>query len=83
VPGLLVPLIASYFDSFRISARYAFWAMLLGWLFSTVSLLDGQLHQINSVPSYWLGVEPMYPGLVVSLVVWGVGRFRYRKQNPG
>lgn len=82
VPGLLVPLMASYFDSFRISARYAFWAMLLGWLFSTVSLLDGQLHQINSVPSYWLGVEPMYPGLIVSLVVWGVGRYRYRRQNP-
>lgn len=82
VPGLLVPLMASYFEPLRIHSRHAFWAMLLGWIVSTVSLLYGQLHLISGEPSYWFGVEPMYPGLVISLVVWGVGRIEYRKQNP-
>jgi SSS family solute:Na+ symporter len=75
IPGLLIPLMASYFEPLRIPSRYAFWAMLLGWLVSTGSLLDGQLHLANGQPSYWLGVEPMYPGLFVALVIWGVGKF--------
>jgi SSS family solute:Na+ symporter len=75
IPGLLIPVIASYFEPLRIPSRYAFWAMLLGWLISTASLLDGQLHMTAGQPSYWLGVEPMYPGLVVALLIWSIGKF--------
>jgi hypothetical protein len=82
VPGLLIPLMASYFEPLRIPSRYAFWAMLLGWGASTLSLLFGQLSHLNGEPSYILGIEPMYPGLVISLVVWGVGRIRYKKESP-
>jgi SSS family solute:Na+ symporter len=32
VPGLLVPLVSTYFERLRVSARTGFWAMLLGWL---------------------------------------------------
>jgi SSS family solute:Na+ symporter len=74
VPGLLVPLMASYFSPLTIPSRHAFWAMLLGWGASTVSLLYGQFNQLNGDPSYFLGVEPMYPGLILSLLVWGIGR---------
>ena len=81
VPGLLVPLMASYFQPLRIPPRHAFWAMLLGWSVSTVSLLYGQLNIVNGEPSYWLGVEPMVPGLVISLVVWAGGRIQYRRQR--
>jgi hypothetical protein len=82
VPGLLVPLMASYFDPLKIPARHAFWAMLLGWGASTLSLLFGQVHQLNGEPSYFLGIEPMYPGFVISIVVWGIGRIQYKKQSP-
>ena len=75
IPGLLIPVIASYFEPLRIPSRYAFWAMLLGWLLSTASLLDGQLHTVNGQASYWLGVEPMYPGLFVALLIWSIGKF--------
>ena len=81
VPGLLVPLMASYFEPLKIPARHAFWAMLLGWGTSTLSLLFGQMHQLNGEPSYAFGIEPMYPGLVLSLVVWGIGRIRYSKEK--
>jgi Na+/proline symporter len=78
VPGLLVPLIASYFDSLRISARTAFWAMLLGWGVSTGWLLEGQVSSASGRADYWLGIEPMIPGLLVSLVVWMVGKIQSR-----
>ncbi|MBI3578112.1 MAG: hypothetical protein HY089_01710 [Ignavibacteriales bacterium] len=80
IPGLLVPLMASYFERLSIPANYAFGAMLLGWVVSMVSLLFGQLRGVSGVPAYWLGIEPMYPGLAVSVVVWGVGRIVYNKR---
>ena len=70
IPGLLVPLMASYFDRLKIPASFAFAAMLLGWSFSTAWLVWGQW----SGGRYFLSIEPMYPGLTVSLVVWGAGR---------
>jgi SSS family solute:Na+ symporter len=82
VPGLLVPLMASYFESLRIPARHAFWAMLTGWGVSTICLLAGQLNQVNGDPLYPLGIEPMYPGLAISVIVWGMGKMRYKRQSP-
>jgi SSS family solute:Na+ symporter len=74
VPGLLVPLLASYFERLKVSAGYAFTSMLGGWAVSTFSLVYGQVNQ----GEYLLGIEPMYPGLLVSLAVWTVGRARAR-----
>ena len=70
IPGLLVPLMAAYFERWRISAGYAFAAMLSGWLVSLAWLLAGQFNG----GAYPLGVEPMYPGLIVSIACWGAGR---------
>ncbi len=75
VPGLLVPLLASYFEKLRIPARFAFTAMLCGWGVSTVSLVYGRINSLSQAPQYLLGIEPMYPGLLVSLLVWGAGKF--------
>ncbi len=79
IPGLLVPLVTSYFDRFRVSARWAFLSMLLGWLTSTASLVYGQLFGTASGPEYPLGVEPMYPGLLISIAVWGIGWVSLRR----
>jgi len=70
IPGLLVPLVACYFERLKIPAGYAFCAMLLGWLTSLIWLTAG------SSGGYMFGVEPMYPGLTVSLIVWLAGRLR-------
>jgi SSS family solute:Na+ symporter len=74
IPGLLVPLMASYFDPLRIPARFAFDAMLFGWLTSTASLLYGNVMGEGGTPAYWLGWEPMYPGLLVSGLIWAAGK---------
>ena len=79
IPGLLVPVMASYFERFRISANFAFAAMVAGWGLSTASLIHGHLAAVNGSPSYWLGIEPMYPGLFAAVVIWGSGRWIDRK----
>jgi len=81
IPGLLVPLVTSYFERLRVAARYAFAAMLGGWLTALLWLLSGWTQQLGSSEFYPLGIEPMYPGLGVSLVVWlaGMGDIRRRK----
>ena|ERR1041385_1241592 len=75
IPGLLFPLMASYFKRLAISARYAFLAMLFGWLTSLVWLIAG--YSNGDLNDYPFGVEPMYPGLMVSLLFWGFGKSRY------
>ncbi|MFI5253551.1 MAG: sodium:solute symporter [Bacteroidota bacterium] len=72
IPGLLIPLVASYYDKLTISSGYAFAAMLLGWLTSTSWLIAG--HVGNAGGSYPLSIEPMYPGLLAAMIIWGVGR---------
>ena len=73
IPGLLVPLMASYFDSLRIPPHFAFSAMAAGWLISTGWLIWGTVLGDGAYP---LGIEPMYPGLFASLALWAAGRSR-------
>lgn len=74
IPGLLVPVVSSYFKHLRISPAFALTSMLVGWGVSTTCFIEGQLSMTGSSPEYLFGVEPMIPGLVASLVVWAVGR---------
>ena len=71
IPGLLVPLMASYFPALKIRAPFALAAMIGGCLTSTVWLAAGMMNG----GSYFLSIEPMYPGLLLSLLVWLLGRF--------
>jgi solute:Na+ symporter, SSS family len=81
IPGLLVPVLASYFDRLKIPAVYAFYAMLSGWFMSTASLITGQIYSVNGNPVYWYGIEPMYPGLFFALYWWGMGKLDKTEPN--
>jgi SSS family solute:Na+ symporter len=70
IPGLLVPLLASYFERLKIPTAFAFAAMSLGWSVSTLWLVWGQVH----AGMYFFSIEPMYPGLCVSVAAWGAGK---------
>jgi solute:Na+ symporter, SSS family len=70
VPGLLVPLVTAYFKRVRTGARWAFASMCCGWLTSLAWLLAGWSQELGVSLSYPLGIEPMYPGLVASVLVW-------------
>jgi SSS family solute:Na+ symporter len=73
IPGLLLPLLTSYTTKLKVSARWAFLTSLLGFLTSAGSLLYGQIRSVDGNPGYLFGLEPMYPGLAISVLVWTVG----------
>lgn len=70
IPGLLIPLLASYSRTLKISAPFAFAAMVCGWSVSSMWLVCGQLRGGN----YFFSIEPMYPGLFISAAIWAAGR---------
>jgi SSS family solute:Na+ symporter len=74
IPGLLIPLVASYFERWKISARFAFLTMLGGWLVSLCWMIAGMLTETTL-----LHIEPMYPGLAVSFVIWLFGRIEQKR----
>ncbi len=79
VPGLLLPLVAGYFSRLSVQPRFAFAAMNLGWLVSLGWLLAGWSQGFGSAASYPFGIEPMFPGLFISLVVWAAGMIVHRQ----
>ncbi|MBI3547891.1 MAG: sodium:solute symporter family protein [Elusimicrobia bacterium] len=71
IPGLLVVLISSYFETLHVSPRAAFLSSLAG---------------VTASAAAWaLGSEtPFYPGLAASLTVWAAGKAAGRPQGrPG
>jgi len=77
IPGLLIPVITSYFESLTPSPRHAFLIMVSGFTCSFVSFVIGQVFKTPSgEPIYPLGLEPMFPGLIVSFLVYVLGKLR-------
>jgi SSS family solute:Na+ symporter len=73
IPGLLIPLVTSYFERWKAGGETALYAMGSGWLVSTAWLIAGWSREMGNSSAYPLGIEPMYPGLAVSAIVWGTG----------
>jgi len=83
VPGLLVPLVTAYFRSVRVGASWAFASMCSGWLISLAWLAAGWSQELGVSSCYPLGIEPMYPGLVASMLVWCGGMAARRRTKSG
>jgi solute:Na+ symporter, SSS family len=67
VPALLVPLLSSYSDRWRMSGRAAVIAIAAGGGVSLAWLL---WRNLGGAGGYPLGLEPIYPGLGVSALFW-------------
>ncbi|HES60192.1 MAG TPA: sodium:solute symporter family protein [Caldithrix sp.] len=75
IPPLLLPLLSVYFPKLRISKQSTLLAMILSFGISFISFLWGQLHLIAGLPDYPFGVEPFFPGMIWStlmyvIVIW-------------
>lgn len=81
IPGLLIPLVTAYFGRLKVGPRYAFASMVFGWLVSTLWLATGWSHGMGSVEHYPLSIEPMFPGVIVSLSFWGMGMVSKRRHS--
>jgi len=75
IPGLLLPLLLSYSRIRLLTGRWAFMTMLAGWLVSSLWMCIG-LWRGGHYP--W-GIEPMYPGLLASVVMTTFGWLQHRR----
>ncbi len=67
VPGLLIPLLSTYWFPLRMShPRLPVAMMALSSLASLGSLLWGHARLVDGIPHYPFGIEPFYPGLFLS-----------------
>jgi SSS family solute:Na+ symporter len=73
VPGLLIAMISTFFPTLQISRIWMLPTMLLGFATSLIWLVSCWQNGLGSA-QYPLGIEPMFPGLFVSFVIWGVAR---------
>jgi Na+/proline symporter len=69
VPILILPLTISYLKRDLMSSRAVVVSMVSSGLVSLSQYIYGQAHLIGTELQYLLGIEPMYCGLIVSVLV--------------
>lgn len=79
IPGLLLPVLSAYWPRLRTARAAAPVAMLGAVATSVVWLALGARNAGAEGPVYPLGIEPMYPGLAVSFLVFGIGGLGRRR----
>jgi SSS family solute:Na+ symporter len=70
VPALLIGVISAYFDKLKVQSKFIYAAMISSFLVSLVSFVIGALSKTSTYP---FGVEPMYPGLIIGLIIYLIG----------
>lgn len=80
VPGLLLPVVTGYLPRWRVAPNFAFATLLAGTGTALTCLLIGWLRSPHGVVAdtseFPFGLQPMYPGLIAALVVYGLGRLK-------
>jgi SSS family solute:Na+ symporter len=81
IPALLISIVSSYSQKLIIHKNFILVSMLASFLVSFTSFIFGNIYIINGNPSYFFGLEPLYPGLFTGLTVYVLGLFLKRKFN--
>ncbi len=74
IPGLLIPVLGVYLPAFTLKKNWVLPTMWLSIGASLVWLILGTITKDITYSYTFLGIEPFYPGLFVSLACWGLGR---------
>mgnify|MGYP006287788983 CR=1 FL=1 len=80
ISALLVPMMAGFFYKGRKSGLAAFLSMIIGAGTSVFWLVNGWINMYDGWPTYILGIEPLYPGLLMSLISFVIAHFLDKKK---
>ncbi|MFQ6617150.1 MAG: sodium:solute symporter [Fidelibacterota bacterium] len=83
IPGLIFPLVSSYFPPLKINSKFILATGISGWLTSFLWILIGQINKVNYSPQYPMNIEPMYPGLIIALIVYLTGYIFQKFEKRG
>ena len=73
IPALLISVISSYSEKFKVKNSFIFSSMLLSFSISLFSLIYGNIRELNGLPQYIAGIEPIYPGMLSGFSVYLIG----------
>lgn len=74
IPGLLIPVLGVYLSPFRLKHGFVLPTITLSIGLSLLWLILGTIEQTEAYDYTFLGIEPFYPGLALSLLIWAMGR---------
>lgn len=80
ISAMLVPLLFGFFYKGKLRASASFYSMIFGSLTAIGWLIYGYANMVDGWASYLWGIEPMYPGLMISLLVY-VGIMIYQNKK--
>lgn len=83
IPVLLLPILGVYLPLFRMKGKAAVVSMVVAAVVSISWLALGALTGDDVYSFAWLGIEPFYPGLFGSIVVWVYAKFPFRADPRG
>jgi len=70
ISAMLVPMMAGFFYKRRKSPWSGFLSMIAGSLTALIWFVHGYVNVIDGWPMYIFSLEPMYPGIIASLIVF-------------
>jgi SSS family solute:Na+ symporter len=70
IPALLLPLLTAYFPRWRLSSAQTLSAMIIPFLTSLLLFISGSCNGTSGTPKYLFGVEPFFPGLLLSVLIY-------------
>ncbi len=76
IPALIYPLLSTYFGKRIISANAAFSVSLTGFLTAFTWYIVGVVQSHGEWPQYPLGIEPLYPGLILGGIIFAVAYYQ-------
>lgn len=74
IPGLLIPVLGVYLKLFSMKRNWVLPMMIISIAVSLIWLTIGTALSEGSYDYTFLGLEPFYPGLGVSIIMWMTGR---------
>ncbi|MEX0685771.1 MAG: sodium:solute symporter family protein [Balneolales bacterium] len=74
IPGLLIPVLGVYIKFFELPEKRAVITLVVPVMVSLIWLIIGSIMGDDIYSQVFMGVEPFYPGLLTSLVIWIYGR---------
>ena len=82
IPALIISVVSSYSDKLTIDKVWIFAAMTASFIVSFSSFLYGNFNKFAEQPVYLFYIEPIYPGLVLGLIIYLIGYIlRNRSKN--
>jgi solute:Na+ symporter, SSS family len=70
IPPMLLPLLSAYFPNLKLPAKHILQVMIASFSVSLFSFLWGQIQITGELPSYPLGIEPFFPGFILSIILF-------------